>query len=81
MSRRPWVLERALFAMAGSVTLLSVLLSATVSPWWLILATFVGLNQWVFVLVGDCPASLVLRPFGLQPGSCGSIRAAKQELS
>jgi hypothetical protein len=63
-------LERVLFAMAGTVTLLSALLVALVSPWFLLLTAFVGLNQWLFVLAGACPASLVLtRVFGLRPGA------------
>jgi hypothetical protein len=56
-----WPLERVLFALAGTVTLVSALLAATVSPWFLLLTAFVGVNQWVYVLVGNCPASLVLR--------------------
>ena len=59
--RREWILERALFAIAGGVTLASVLLAAFVSPWFLLLTAFVGLNQWLFVALGDCPMSLVLR--------------------
>ena len=57
---RAWPLERVLFALAGSLTLLSVLLTILVSPWLLLLAAFVGLNQWLFVAVGACPASLLL---------------------
>ena len=56
-----WPLERVLFALAGTVTLLSVLLAATVSIWFLLLTAFVGVNQWLYVLVGNCPASVVLR--------------------
>lgn len=59
--RRESSLERALFAIAGGVTLASVLLAALVSPWFLLLTAFVGLNQWLFVALGDCPMSLVLR--------------------
>ena len=58
--RLTWPLERVLFALAGTMTLLAVLLAATVSPWFLLLAAFVGLNQWLYVVVGACPASLVL---------------------
>jgi Zn-dependent protease len=65
---RSWPLERVLFALAGSMTLLSVLLSALVSPWFLLLAAFVGLNQWLFVGVGSCPASLVLERVGVERG-------------
>ena len=62
-----WPLERVLFAMAGTVTLLSVLLVALVSPWFLLLTAFVGINQWLYVTLGACPASLVLgRAFGLR---------------
>jgi len=55
-----WQLERVLFALAGSVTLASALLAALVSPWFLLLTVLVGANQWLFVTVGGCPASLVL---------------------
>ena len=55
-----WPLERILFALAGTMTLLAVSLAALVSPWFLLLAAFVGVNQWLYVVVGACPASLVL---------------------
>lgn len=62
-----WPLERALFAVAGTVTLLSAALAAVVSPWFLLLTAFVGVNQWLYVVVGACPVSLVLtRVFGLR---------------
>jgi len=55
-----WPLERALFAIAGTVVLIGALLSALVSPWFLLLVAFVGLNQWLYVVAGDCPMSLIL---------------------
>jgi hypothetical protein len=58
---RQWPLERVLFALAGTVTLLSAALAAVVSPWFLLLTAFVGFNQWLYVVVGACPASVVLR--------------------
>ena len=63
LTSRPtaWPLERILFAMAGTVTLVSALLAAVVSPWFLILTAFVGLNQWAYVAVRACPASLILK--------------------
>jgi hypothetical protein len=62
-----WPLERALFALAGTVTLVSVLLAVTVSAWFLLLTVFVGVNQWLYVTVGACPASLVLsKRFGFR---------------
>ncbi len=58
--RSGWPLERVLFAMAGTVTIVGALLGALVSPWFLLLVAFVGINQWLFVAFGDCPASLFL---------------------
>ena len=55
------VLERVLFVLAGTMTLTSVLLGALVSPWFLLVAVFVGLNQWLYAAVGGCPASVALR--------------------
>ena len=62
-----WPLERVLFALAGTMTLLSAVLAATVSPWFLVLTAFVGLNQWMYVSLRSCPASLVLKHFGVAP--------------
>ena len=59
--RSKWPLERILFALAGTMTLISVALAVAVSPWFLLLTAFVGVNQWLYVLVGACPASVVLR--------------------
>ena len=61
-----WPLERILFAMAGSVALLSALLAALVSPWFLLLTAFVGLSQWAYVLTRACPASIILKKFGAE---------------
>ena len=62
-----WPLERVLFALAGTMTLLSAVLAALVSPWFLLLTAFVGVNQWLYVVAGACPASFVIsRLFGLR---------------
>ena len=58
---RRWPLERVLFALAGTITLASAALAATASIWFLLLTAFVGASQWLYVLVGACPASLFLR--------------------
>ena len=73
-----WPLERVLFSLAGTVTLISALLAATVSPWFLLLTAFVGVNQWLYVTAGACPASLILqRLFGInscRPGRTDPAR-------
>lgn len=66
-----WPIERVLFALAGTVVLLSAFLAAVVSPWFLLLTAFVGINQWMYVVFGACPASLVLRGLGV-PAQCRS---------
>jgi hypothetical protein len=56
-----------LFALAGTVTVVSAALAALVSPWFLLLTAFVGVNQWLYVGLGACPASLIAsRAFGLR---------------
>ena len=46
---------------------MSAALAAAVSPWFLLLTAFVGVNQWLYVVVGACPSSIVLRrAFGLR---------------
>jgi ABC-type transport system involved in cytochrome bd biosynthesis fused ATPase/permease subunit len=61
IDNRRWPLERLLFALAGTVTILSAVLTLAVSKWFLLLSAFVGVNQWVYVIAGACPASIVLR--------------------
>jgi len=69
MTASRWPLERALFLLAGTVTLASAALAALVTPWFLLLTAFVGLNQWAYVAFGACPSSLVLaRVFGFRKG-------------
>jgi hypothetical protein len=51
--------------MAGTMAIVSAMLVAIVSPWFLILTAFVGVNQWLYVMFGACPASLVLKRFGV----------------
>ena len=64
-----WPLERVLFLMAGVFILASVALAVVVSPWFLLLTAFVGLNQLMYVAFGTCGAALILtRVFHLQKG-------------
>jgi len=60
---RRWPLERVLFLMAGTMTALSAVLSALVSPWFLLLTGFVAANQLAFVTFGNCPSSWLLRRY------------------
>ena len=61
-------LDRAVLALAGTITLVSALLAALVSPWWLLLTAFVGLNLLQSSVTGFCPAAMVFRRAGLSSG-------------
>lgn len=70
MNRTSWPLERVLFALAGTVTITSVVAATLVTPWFLLLTLFVGASQWLYVTVSWCPASLVVeRVFNVE--RCG----------
>ena len=68
--------ERGLRLMAGVVILLSVALVVMVSPKWMFLTGFVGLNLLQSAFTNWCPAMVILRRFGLRdaagPLSCTS---------
>src|SRR5262249_51790747 len=64
MRHRP--VERVAFALAGSLTLLAVPLGVVVSRGFLLRSSFVGLNQWLYVATGACPASLGLERAGVE---------------
>lgn len=62
-------IDRAVFAFAGFVVLLSLILAATVHPWWLALTAFAGLNLFQSAFTGFCPAAIVFKRLGLKPGA------------
>jgi hypothetical protein len=61
-------IDRVVFAFAGSVVLLSVVLGHFVSPWWLLLAVFVGANLLQSSFTGFCPLAKILSWMGVKPG-------------
>lgn len=59
---------------AGSFVLISLLLGLEmspvfVSPWWLLLAAFVGLNLIQSGFTCFCPLEIILRKLGVKAGS------------
>lgn len=67
--KRTMKLEAVIRLLAGSLILISLALSQFVSPWWLLLAAFVGLNPAQSALTGFCPAEMILKRLGVA-GSC-----------
>ncbi len=60
--------DRAVMAFAGLVILTSLLLAFYVSPWWLLLAAFAGLNMLQAAFTGFCPAAIIFRKLGFKAG-------------
>ena len=57
-------IESLIRLLAGSVVLLGTALAFLVSPWWLLLPAFAGVNLIQSVFTGFCPPSLFLRKLG-----------------
>ena len=53
-------LEYRIRVLAGAMVLFSLILSLWFSPWWLLLAAFVGLNLIQSAFTGFCPAEKIL---------------------
>lgn len=62
-------IDRIVMAFAGSMVLLSVTLAHFFSPWWMLLAAFVGLNLLQASFTGFCPLAMALKRFGVKPGA------------
>ena len=61
-------IDRAVLAFAGSVILVSLALAETMSPLWLLLTAFAGLNLIQASFTGICPAAMVFKRLGVKAG-------------
>ena len=61
-------LDRAVLTFAGVMILASLALAHFVSPLWLWLTAFVGLNLLQASFTGFCPAAVVFRKLGVSSG-------------
>lgn len=62
-------LDRSVLAFAGFMVLLSVALTAWVSPYFVWLTVFVGFNLLQSAFTGFCPAAATFRKLGIRPGA------------
>ncbi|MGE0425099.1 MAG: DUF2892 domain-containing protein [Reyranellaceae bacterium] len=62
-------IDRAVMAMAGVMILVSLVLTWFLSPYWLLLAAFVGVNMLQASFTGFCPAAMIFRKLGLKSGT------------
>lgn len=61
-------IDRIVLAFAGSMVLISLVLSQLHSVYWLFLTAFVGLNLLQAAFTGFCPLARVLKAAGGRPG-------------
>jgi hypothetical protein len=62
--RHSWTQHQWIRLVAGSVVLLSLLLTQ-INPSWLLLTAFVGLNLWQSAFTNWCPLIFLLRKMGV----------------
>jgi fatty acid desaturase len=62
-------IDRIVMAFAGAMVLASLALSFMLSPWWLLLAGFVGLNLFQSAFTGFCPLAIALKKLGAKSGA------------
>lgn len=61
-------IDRIVMAFAGTVILLSLVLSQLHNVNWLWLAAFVGANLLQSAFTGFCPLAMILKAVGAKPG-------------
>ena len=61
-------IDKAVLAFAGCLVLVSVALGYYMSPYWLLLTAFAGLNMLQSAFTGFCPAAMVFKALGFRKG-------------
>lgn len=61
-------IDRAVLALAGSIVLISVVLTEFVSGYFVWLTVFVGANLLQSAFTGICPAAKIFKKMGLKAG-------------
>jgi len=62
-------IDRIVMAFAGAMILVSLLLAQLASPWWLLLAAFVGVSLLQAAFTGFCPLAIVAKRLGAKSGA------------
>lgn len=61
-------IDRVVFAVAGTLILVSIIFAVSHSIHWLWLTAFVGANMTQAAFTGFCPLALILKAAGVKPG-------------
>lgn len=62
-------LDKMVLAFAGVMTLLSVVLTVYVSPYFMWFTVFIGLNLLQSAFTGFCPAAMIFKKLGAKSGN------------
>lgn len=62
-------IDRAVLRIAGTANLIGLIFAYLLSPYWLLLSAFVGLNMLQASFTGFCPAAILLKKLGLKAGA------------
>ncbi|MCT4654647.1 MAG: DUF2892 domain-containing protein [Cohaesibacter sp.] len=62
-------LDRSMFAFAGVMILISVLLTQFVHPNFMWFTVFIGANLLQSSFTGWCPAAIIMKKLGVKPGT------------
>ena len=62
-------IDQIVLAFAGFMVLLSLALSYLLTPYWLLLAAFVGINMFQAAFTSFCPLAMILKKLGIEPGA------------
>jgi hypothetical protein len=69
---RVLTIDRCVMAIAGSFIVISVVLAAINSLYWLYFTAFVGINLFQSAFTGFCPLAMVMKKFGIKTGAAFS---------
>lgn len=70
-------IDRAVLLLAGSMLLVSLVLTWLLSPYWLLLTAFVGANLFQAAFTGFCPAAIIFRKLDMKQGPAFAATPAK----
>ncbi|PHR91744.1 MAG: sulfurtransferase [Robiginitomaculum sp.] len=65
-------LDKVIFAFAGAMIIVGLVLGLNVHAYWFGLPAFVGLNMFQAAFTGLCPLAILLKKMGVKPGKAFS---------
>ncbi len=61
-------LDRSVFMFAGTMVLLSVVLTTWHHPYWVWFTVFIGVNMFQASITGFCPIAILMKKLGIKSG-------------